>query len=302
MSDTENAGSDSQGADSSVGDTTSQDNSFGDFPELPSQDSGTAEAGNAAETDNTGGHPAWSEYLKDIPEQFHRQVTPAFEKWDKEVQKAQSKYAPYKDFLDKDPQELGMALQVAELLRTNPKALYENLGERYGFANFDQDLSDEEDDSDEYDEYEDDEEESSIQNDPRFQELAEKYNQMAQYIQAQEQQKQAAEAEQQAQQEVNSAFDQIESSINRNLSEREKQEIIQRTVVIGDKTGNYDIIEGYKDFSKFVNTIRNQPRAADSAPRVLSGNGGLPVKNQDADLDQKFDQYAALIEAANKNQ
>lgn len=300
MGDTENTEPvDSQGTDPAVGNDTTQDNTFGDFPDLPSQQgSGTADQDSQ---DNSGGHPAWGEYLKDIPEQFHRQVTPAFEKWDKEVQKAQSKYAPYKDFLDRDPQELNAALQVAELLKTNPKALYENLGERFGFANFGQDLSDEEDDSDEYEEYEDDDD-SSIQNDPRFQELTEKYNQMAQYIQAQEQQKQAAAAEQQAQQELNSAFDQIESSINRNLSEREKQEIIQRTVVIGDKTGNYDIIEGYKDFSKFVNTIRNQPRAADSAPRVLSGNGGLPVKNQDADLDQKFDQYAALIEAGNKNQ
>lgn len=303
MGDTENTGSaDSQGTDTAVGDDTTQDSTFGDYPDLSSQqDSGTADQDSQ---DNSGGHPAWDEYLKDIPEVFHPQVKPAFEKWDKNFQKVQSEYEPYKEFIGTDPNELQAALQVANLIRTNPKALYDNLGSRYGFnSNFDQGQSDEEDDSeDEYGYEYESEEESSIEDDPRFQELANKYAEMAQYIQRQQQEQQEQQQMAQVKQETEQAFSEIEKGLGRTLNDNERAEIVQRTVMLGDRNGgNYDIREGYKDFAQFVNTVRSQPRANDSAPDVLSGNGGLPVKSQDMSLDEKFEHWANQIAAGNKN-
>lgn len=290
------------GDTSPVGDSNSSELSespeltFGELPELPEDNDQTADTA----TGNTKGHPAWDEYLKDIPEQFRSQVTPAFEKWDKDFQKVQSRYAPYEKFTQHDPAELDAAMQVTQLLRTNPKALYDNLAERFGFnANVDQGQSEEEDDP--YSFEDDEDEDDSIENNPQFREMAEKFQQMQEFIQNQQRQQQAAQMEAQVQQETNQAFNQIEKAIGRSLSQQEKTEVIKRAVLNGDSTGNYDIIEGYKDFARLANSIRNQPRKNASAPAVLSGNGGLPVKStEDQSLDEKFAGFAAQIAAGNQ--
>lgn len=294
------------GDNSPVGDSNSSEisespeSTFGDLPEL-------GDNGQPQDTANgaSKGHPAWDEYLKDIPEQFRPQVTPAFEKWDKDFQKVQSRFAPYEKFTQHQPEELEAAMQVAQYLRTNPRALYDNLAERFGFNNADEDQgqSEEEDDLFGFDDNSD--KDDSIENNPRFREVTEQLQAMQQFIQQQAEQQQQAEITAQAQRETEESFAHIEKSINRNLSNAEKSEIIKRTVMIGDANGgkNYDLIEGYKDFAKFANSIRNQPSKNDTAPAVLSGSGGLPVKNKDdLSFDQKFDGYAAQIAALNKQQ
>ena len=258
--------------------------------------SGTAE-GNASKS----GHPAWQEYLEEIPEVFRPQVTPAFEKWDKEaqdrIQKVQSKYAPYEKFTQHQPEELDAAMQLVHALRTNPKGVYDDMARRFGFsANVDQGQSDKDDDS--FDPFGDDSEEKkndSIENHPQFQALQQQVAQFQQAFQQQQEAQQAARVEAQVKQETEQAFSQIERTIGKPLNEIEKKEILRRTVLIGDQTGNYDVIEGYRDFAQFANQLRNQPRANDTAPAVLSGNGGMPVKSQDMSIDEKFDHWTKQL-------
>lgn len=86
----------------------------------------------------TGGHPAWSEYLSDIPQEFHEKVTPAFQKWDTEVNKklqsVHSTYEPWKQFVDAgvDPQQAEMALQVYNSINETPEMVYKAIGEYFG--------------------------------------------------------------------------------------------------------------------------------------------------------------------------
>ena len=290
-----------------VGESSDTSQQFGEYPELGNDSNEESQSGTTEgnESKQGNGHPAWQPYLEEIPEPFRQQVTPAFEKWDKDAQEkiraVQSKYAPYEPFIERDPQELQAAIQISELLRTNPKALYDNLAQRFGFnANSDQGQSNDEDS--EFDPFAETEGKNgdSIENDPRFKQLSQELEQLKQFQQQQIEQQQAAQAEAEANQQVQESFGQIEAQIKRPLNEVEKAEILKRTVLIGDSTGNYDVLEGYKDFAKFANSIRNQPRANDTAPAVLSGNGGLPVKSQDMSLDQKFNSWADQIAAMNK--
>lgn len=84
------------------------------------------------------GHPAWNEYLADIPQEFHDKVTPAFQKWDSEVQKkiqsVHSEYEPYKPFKESNipPERLDYSLQVANAIETDPELVYKALVEHYG--------------------------------------------------------------------------------------------------------------------------------------------------------------------------
>ncbi len=79
----------------------------------------------------SGGHPAWQEYLKDIPAAIHPVVQAAFQKWDANVQQrlqeVHTQYAPLKVYQpladNKIPiQYVGQALQFATELEQDPKA------------------------------------------------------------------------------------------------------------------------------------------------------------------------------------
>lgn len=85
-----------------------------------------------------GGHPAWNEYLSGIPQEFHDKVTPAFQKWDTEVQgklqKVHSTYEPWKPFMDAgiDPQQAEMALQIYNSINETPEMVHKAIEEYFG--------------------------------------------------------------------------------------------------------------------------------------------------------------------------
>lgn len=86
------------------------------------------------------GHPAWQEYLNDLPQELHSQVTPVFEKWDKGVQerfqKVHSTYEPWKGVINSgvEPTVAQFGINLLSQLETNPKYVYDALGQYYNFA------------------------------------------------------------------------------------------------------------------------------------------------------------------------
>lgn len=98
-----------------------------------------ADGGQQQQT-NAGGHPAWNEYLADIPQEFHAKVTPAFEKWDKGVQeklqKVHSTYEPWKPLLDSgvDPNQAEFAVQLLHSINETPELVYKAIGEFYNLT------------------------------------------------------------------------------------------------------------------------------------------------------------------------
>lgn len=95
-------------------------------------------------TDNGGGqqptgvNPAWQEFYGNAPEEVRdTYLTPAFQKWEQNVnnmvQKVHSEYEPWKPVMEQvDPQTASWAIQVANALNTDPKMVYEALGEWIG--------------------------------------------------------------------------------------------------------------------------------------------------------------------------
>ncbi len=86
----------------------------------------------------TGINPAWQEFYGSAPEDVRDQyLTPAFQKWEQNVnnmvQKVHSEYEPWKPVMEQvDPQTASWAIQVANALNTDPKMVYEALGEWMG--------------------------------------------------------------------------------------------------------------------------------------------------------------------------
>src|SRR6478609_6160995 len=89
----------------------------------------------ATQQQPTGENPAWGELLGVLPSSLHQQVKPFLSKWDQGVQerltKVQSQYDPYKDFVGTDPEQIRASMKLAELVASDPRGFYDNLGSYY---------------------------------------------------------------------------------------------------------------------------------------------------------------------------
>lgn len=87
----------------------------------------------------TGGNPAWSTVLNEIPQEYHAKLTPHLQEWDKGVndrfQKVHSEYEPWKPIIGAagDPQTAQFALNLLDAMYNNPQAVYDALKSKYNF-------------------------------------------------------------------------------------------------------------------------------------------------------------------------
>jgi len=106
-------------------------------------------AGDSGQGDYTGGqgegqqgiNPAWNDLLGVVPQELHSQVTPHLQNWDRNVQqrfeKVQSEYEPWKPVIGSgfNPEDAQFALNLLNALQSNPRDVYDRLGEYYKFNN-----------------------------------------------------------------------------------------------------------------------------------------------------------------------
>ena len=241
--------------------------------------------------------PAWESVLNYIPEDKRPEVLPKFKEWDDNFAKVQSEYAPYKPLLEHkvSMEDVQKAFAFANLVNTNPKALYDQLGERFGFGQGQPQVKKEEEELDPNMEQVPD-----LTKHPEFI----KMQQTLQQFQQNAEQEYQRQQEVQYQQSVENDFAVLENELKMKLSPKAREEVLIRSVKIGDRTGNYDIREGYRDYASFVNSIRNS-RASANAPRVFSGNGALPASSKpvaEMNDEERAARIVAFLEASGKEQ
>lgn len=255
---------------------------------------------NGPDSEEIKNNPAWDQILNYIPEDKRPEVLPKLKDWDDNFAKVQSEYAPYKPLLEHkvSMEDVQKAFAFANLVNTNPKALYDELGQRFGFGQGQQQVPNKEEDEDDPD-FEKDRV-PDLTKHPEFIKMQETLNQFQQNAMAEaKRQEEAALAQQ-----VDNEFSQMERELKVKLSPKAREEILLRSVKIGDRTGNYDLNEGYKDYASFVNQIRNS-RANNSAPRVFNGSGGLPATNKPLSQmndEERQQRIIAFLEASGKEQ
>lgn len=227
-----------------------------------------------APTENDGPkvNPAWNNLLEKLPAGLHGLVIPELQSWDKNFQEktteVQSRYAPYQSLLDNNvpPEQVENALRTMQMLQQDPRKFYEELGKFYeaewGQGQEGQVTAPEEETftlgEDDFD----------ITKHPKFQELMQNQQVMAQYLQQQ------IEAEQQA-----AADKQIETDL-KNLTEK-YGEFDEEWVLALTMQKNQSLEDSVKAYHEFVTKVRTAPRAGDSAPPVFSPTGGVPSTHTD---------------------
>ena len=211
-----------------------------------------------------GTNPAWNDVLSIIPEQLHSQVTQHFQKWDQaansRISSLNSQLESYKPFMEHDigPDILTQGVQLLYQLQNDPKSLYDALVQNYNFSP--------EEAAAAVEESEDSEE------DPRYAELRQGMETLAQHLLNQEQAKQEAANDARLDQEINAAKEKYGADLD------EKYLLYQAYV------NNMSIDEAGQAWQQLTESIA-QKNQQPYAPMILgssSGNGsGLPSQQID---------------------
>jgi hypothetical protein len=208
-----------------------------------------------------GLNPAWSEALSAIPEQFHGVLTPHFQQWD---QSAQSKieqansqlrsFEAYKEFVDNDikAEDLAQGYQLLYQLTQDPQAVYNALGEAYGFGAAVPNPEGEETE-------ETDETESQNFLDPRVDQLQSNLDLVAQTLIQQEEAKIAAAADEKLDAEINALKEKYP-----NFDERYVLSLVANGATMEEAAQSYETLT--------QQILQQNPRPF--APQVMGTSGG----------------------------
>lgn len=222
----------------------------------------------------TGGNPAWSELRSELDEiSFHR-IEPHLKAWDKSanerIASINQQLAPYKPFIEQglSPEDMTAAMSLAQMANTNPEQLYTAIGdflEREGRLPTKAEVKQE---------VAENEAESEAQaNDPRYDQLAEQQEQIAEFLRQQEYAKEVDAADRELQTEQNTL-----QQKHAELSAADMQDIIRQAAFVAQTTGKVPSLESVHDgwFTELRTRFLSTPRPGDSAPRLVPTSGGLP--------------------------
>lgn len=235
-------------------------------------DSGVTDAAlgqeNVGGGDNTGSseggiNPNWNTLLEKIPSGLHPMVIPQLKEWDTKFQEqlhqVQSQWDPYKDLVkDIPPETLQQALGFYRMTEQNPRAVYDQMREFYNFGDSGQgqegqpaDNQSPEVDLGEFDD---------ITQNPKFQELLQNQEAMAQLLVGQYQQQEEARIEAQVEADMAKVLEG-----NPQFNNEQSQIMLYRIAAASGVT----LLEAAEQLKGYVNeqvTASQRP-----APQVMGG-------------------------------
>jgi hypothetical protein len=243
---------------------------------------------------------AWNPALQSIPEEFHPHLKQHFSQWDKNFQKVQQQFAPYKEFaeLGVESADINRGMQLLHILNTNPRGLYDMMGQQFQFVQPEPNKSQgqQESQSEEF-ELSDFPE---IEKHPKFVELQQKYDSIAQqaqrsteFISTFQQREMQTAAENQIQREVNEVKAKYGDSFD-------IAAVGNMALGMQQRTGKHvSLMEAAAQLASFATP---QQRASDTAPSVIrTGNRGFqtPV-NPPKNADERISMIARYAEEVSR--
>lgn len=220
------------------------------------------------------GNPAWKELFDIMPSQLHPQIRPILDKWEQGTQQrfqqhaeTIKQYEPYRDLIENNvPMEyIEQALSIAQLIDENPQGFMQQLQSIFGG-----------DQEQEYEQgpngYDDQEgtfeqQQWDLTQDPKFQELQQHQDLLANYIAQQMTQEQEASEDA----ELDTMLDDL----------RERYGDYDERYVVTMAASGMHPEDAVKQYMEMVNGIRSQPRADAGLPRIVSPSNGMPSEQID---------------------
>lgn len=263
---------------------------------------GGQESSVASEGTQEGGsslNPAWNDLMGIIPSQLHSQVTPHLSQWDKNYQdginKVHSQYEAYKPYMENEisPDQINYGLQLMYALEQNPRGVLEALAEANGVSIQE---AQEALENEQQGQGETDPSEPEWLNHPKFQELNQMVETMAQLM---VQQNQTVEDQQE-----DEALAQELDALHEEHGDFDEDWVLTKVMTAmqrGQEMSIADAVNAYNEHKQGILAESRKP-----GPKVLSANGHAPdsqISKEDLASDgSRKALVMQMLQAAQQNQ
>lgn len=253
-------------------------------PEATDDSEEDVETGDEAEK----GNPAWDELYEVLPKSLHGMVQPVLEKWQSGIDSEFEKIAPYRKFAEAgvNPDIMQASMDLARQVQSNPKAVYDELAERYGWAQAQamvEEASENLDEADEIDLFED--EESSGELKALKAELDALKATMSERAQQEEQEVFANEIEASL------------GSLKKEHGDIDDEAIVRRAMLLADDYPDAEIEQlinaAFEQYNGELDKMRSKVK---KAPKVAGGSANKVPANPPKTLSTKEDRVSAIEE------
>jgi hypothetical protein len=216
---------------------------------------------------SSGINPAWNEMLQAIPEEYHSQVTPHLQKWDKGVQdrfnQVHSQYDGYKPFVENEisPDEIQFAMGLLNAVNNDPLAVREAINswiEQEGIEKAQGEGQPQGEQGQQNGQFD-------LASHPEYQQMSQVVQEMAQIL--------VNQREQEQQSQEDSELDQELSQLAEQHGEFDEPFVLSR--MAAGATGE----QAVQEYQQFVQQVLSGQRKP--GPKVLGGGGSLPQNNID---------------------
>lgn len=236
------------------------------------------------------GNPAWDELYNVLPKSLHGMVEPVISKWQSGVDSEFEKFSPYRKFAESgvNPDVIEASMELARQVAANPKAVYDELAERYGWAQANAMIQQATENLEEAEDYEED----PFGDDPTSAELKAmkaELDALKGTLQSREEQEEQAQL----------GYE-IESSIEALTSEHgdfDQEAVVRRAMLLADDYPNASleqlIYAGFEQYNEELDRMRGQVKRA---PRIAGGNANKVPAAPARVLNTREDRIAAIEE------
>lgn len=247
------------------------------------------------------GNPSLNELYEVLPLSLHGLVQPVLDKWQSGIDEQFEKIAPYRKFADAglNPEIIEASLELATEISSNPRAVYDELAERYGWRQAEQMMTDAltvANKATSGESFIEEPEDPDFEADPNSLELAA----LREELEALRQEREA---------EIDQAYDEnyefeIETSIEmikEAYGDFDEEIVIRRAMILADEYPDAELPQligaAFEQYQGELERMRSQVKVA---PRVAGGTAtGIPAAPP-AKLSTREERVAA-IEAIAKN-
>lgn len=241
------------------------------------------------------GNPSLAELYEVLPKSLHGLVEPVVNKWQSGIDREFETIAPYRKFAESgiDPSVLEASLELANQISANPRGVYEELAQRYGWTEAKQIMENAVATAEEADTFFAD---PDVEEDPTGAELRALKAEM-EALKADR----AQEAELRAQAEYEN---EIESTITALTAEHGKFDtdtVLRRAMLLSQDYPDADVAQlmtaAFEQYSEEVARIRREVKRA---PRVAGGAGNALPSAPAPKLTTREERIAAIEEIAKR--
>jgi hypothetical protein len=234
------------------------------------------------ESEVEGGNPSLAELYEVLPKSLHGLVEPVIDKWQQGIDQEFESIAPYRKFVDAgiDPDIIGASLELAQQISTNPKAIYDELAERYGWRQAEQMMETALNVSNAVEE-EDDESffgDGELEESPENAEIAALRAEM-EALRAERDEEVNSAIEENYEYEITTSMDVLAEE----YGDFDQEAVLRRAMILSEEYPDAEVPQligaAFEQYNDELDRMRAQVGVGKRAPRVAggSGNSGLPA-------------------------